>query len=343
MNSMTTHKHFLGLRNRPRLGPTPKTHTSPDTVHSFHFVLLPGFSMLSLTSALETLQNANLCAGKTSYEWVLCGVDTGSVRSSLGTLTALDQTLETCGTSADIVIVGGTDIHQAQNRRLNTWLARRARGDVRVTGLATAAFILADAGLLDAAPVTLHWQYRDSFRERFPHVVLDNRPHIADGARCSSSGGVASIDLFLDFIAQDHGCEFSHEVAESMNYSTIRQIQNAASAEAPTRNRVSNPKLTAVIGAMEQTLEEPRPPSELACDANISTRQLERLFRRYLGVTPKQYYMRLRLRRAYFLLTQTHMSVLDVALACGFQASSHFSKCFRLEYGTTPARLRRGD
>ncbi|MEX0302478.1 MAG: GlxA family transcriptional regulator [Leisingera sp.] len=310
--------------------------------HRFHFVLLPGFSLLSLISALETLENANLCSGEALYDWVLCGIEGTAVASSLGMETGVEQTLETCKDPADIVLVGGWHTKELQSRKLGVWLSRHARGGVRVTGLATAAFVLAEAGLLDEAPATLHWQFRDSFREMFPEVELSCRPFVAEGARCSSSGGVSSIDLFLELIAQDHGQAFAVRVAESMNYGPLQQAQKTASAEAPERNRVRNPKLAAVIAAMEQNLEEPEPPSVLARQAGISARQLERLFRSQLNATPKQYYMQLRLRRAYFLLTQTHMSVLDIALACGFQASSHFSKCFRNEYGMTPAQMQRG-
>ena len=61
----------------------------------------------------------------------------------------------------------------------------------------------------------------------------------------------------------------------------------------------------------------------------MSTRQLERLFRRYLSRSPKRYYMELRLAKARNLLMQTDMSVINVALACGFTSPSHFSKCYR--------------
>ena len=50
--------------------------------------------------------------------------------------------------------------------------------------------------------------------------------------------------------------------------------------------------------------------------------------------------MELRLARARNLLMQTDMSVIEVALACGFTSPSHFSKCYRALYKTTPYRER---
>ena len=91
---------------------------------------------------------------------------------------------------------------------------------------------------------------------------------------------------------------------------------------------------------MELNIEEPISPSVLAHDVGMSTRQLERLFRRYLNRSPKRYYMELRLQKARNLLMQTDMSVINVALACGFASPSHFSKCYRAHYDTTPYRER---
>ena len=67
---------------------------------------------------------------------------------------------------------------------------------------------------------------------------------------------------------------------------------------------------------------------------------LERLFRRYLDRSPKRYYLEMRLEKARRLLLQTDMSVINVALACGFTSPSHFSKCYRGHYKRTPYRER---
>jgi transcriptional regulator GlxA family with amidase domain len=87
---------------------------------------------------------------------------------------------------------------------------------------------------------------------------------------------------------------------------------------------------------MENNLEEPISQSELALRAGISSRQLERLFRRHLNMTPTRYYLNLRLKRANQLLEQTSMSILTVALACGFVSASHFSKCYKEYFEKNP-------
>ena len=73
---------------------------------------------------------------------------------------------------------------------------------------------------------------------------------------------------------------------------------------------------------------------------NLSMRQLERLFKKYLFATPTKFYLNLRLVKSRQLLLQTSMSVLSIALASGFVSASHFSKCYKAYFGRSP-RLER--
>ena len=111
--------------------------------------------------------------------------------------------------------------------------------------------------------------------------------------------------------------------------------------ELRARLGVAHPKLLAVVSDMEKSLENPLSCAELARQVGLSTRQLERLFRKYLSRSPARYYLELRLNRARLLLLQTNMSVIDVALACGFVSASHFSKCYSEHFGKTPSQERR--
>jgi transcriptional regulator GlxA family with amidase domain len=199
---------------------------------------------------------------------------------------------------------------------------------------------LAKAGLLDGKRATIHWENQDSFAEEFLEVELTKSVFVKDGNRWTTAGGTSSIDLFLQIIADQFGEELANAVADQQIYSAIRTDQDTQRLSIPTRIGVRHPKLSRVIQAMEQNIEEPISPSILAKDVGMSTRQLERLFRRYLNRSPKRYYMELRLQKARNLLMQTDMSVITVALACGFASPSHFSKCYRSHYDTTPYRER---
>ena len=228
----------------------------------------------------------------------------------------------------------------AITRPLLTWLRRESRRVAAVGAVCTGAQAIAQAGLLDGRRCTIHWENRDSFEEDFPDIELSPNIYVIDQNRYTAAGGAASTDLLLKLIARRHGAELANMVADQMIHTQIRTDKDEQRLSIPTRIGVRHPKLSTVIQMMEDNIEEPISPALLASDVGMSTRQLERLFRRYLNRSPKRYYMELRLKKARNLLLQTDMSVINVALACGFASPSHFSKCYRALYRTTPYRER---
>lgn len=306
----------------------------------FVFVLMENFTLLSFSSALDALRIANRMSGKTLYEWTFIGENEGVVSCSAGTQFKLDNSLIELHRDDTILLCGGTSIQEATTKKLIGWLRREARRGLTIGGLCTAAYPMAKAGLLDEKKATIHWENQDSFAEEFLEVELTKTVFVCDGNRFTTAGGTSSIDLLLKIIADEHGEELANAVADQMIYSSIRTDQDTQRLSVPTRIGVRHPKLSKVIQMMEINIEEPISPSILAKDVGMSTRQLERLFRRYLDRSPKRYYMELRLQKARNLLMQTDMSVINVALACGFASPSHFSKCYRAHYDTTPYRER---
>ncbi|PRY26755.1 AraC family transcriptional regulator with amidase-like domain [Aliiruegeria haliotis] len=306
----------------------------------FVFVLLDQFTMLCFACAIEPLRIANRVSGKTLYSWVTAGEGGEHVSCSNGVEFMVDMDLDEVGRDDTILVCGGVDVQAATSKKLLNWMRREARRGAVMGGLCTAGYALARAGLLDGKRATIHWENQDSFAEEFEEVTLTKSVFVQDGNRITTAGGTASIDLMLKIIADDHGEELAGAVADQLIYSSIRTDQDTQRLSIPTRIGVRHPKLSQVIQIMEQNLEEPISPSLLAKDVALSTRQLERLFRRYLNRSPKRYYMELRLQKARNLLMQTDMSVINVALACGFTSPSHFSKCYRAHYQTTPYRER---
>lgn len=306
----------------------------------FVFVLLNNFTMLCFACALESLRIANRMANKKLYDWAIAGEGGDVARCSNGTEFKLNVDLGELNREDVVMVCGGIDVQAATTKKIVSWLRREARKGVTMGGLCTAGYTLAKAGLLDGKKATIHWENQDSFAEEFEDVKLTKSVFVVDGNRITTAGGTASIDLMLKIIADDHGEELANAVADQLIYSSIRTDQDTQRLSIPTRIGVRHPKLSRVIQMMEQNIEEPISPATLAHDVGMSTRQLERLFRRYLSRSPKRYYMELRLQKARNLLMQTDMSVINVALACGFASPSHFSKCYRAHYDTTPYRER---
>jgi transcriptional regulator GlxA family with amidase domain len=306
----------------------------------FVFLLLESFTMIAFAGAVEPLRIANRMAGRTLYEWQVVSDGGGPVTASNGVVVQAEGGLEALARDVVIVVVGGLNVKLAISKPVLTWLRREARRGQAIGAVCTGAQVLAQAGLLEGRRCTIHWENRDSFEEDFPDIELLPNVYVIDRDRYTAAGGAASTDLMLKLIARRHGAELANLVADQMIHTAIRSDKDEQRLSIPTRIGVRHPKLATVIHRMEEHIEDPVSPMQLAEDVGMSTRQLERLFRRYLNRSPKRYYMELRLAKARNLLMQTDMSVINVALACGFASPSHFSKCYRALYKTTPYRER---
>jgi transcriptional regulator GlxA family with amidase domain len=304
------------------------------------FVVVPGFSMIALMSAVEALRLANHLSGQALYRWPIFSIDGQPVHASNGFPMAPEGDLEAAAGLTTVAVCAGHDPHKVPGKLLTPWLRRMDRKGVDIGALCTGSYILARAGLLDGYHCTIHWENLAGFAEDFPEIEVTTELFEIDRQRFTCAGGTAGIDMMLNVIAMQHGHELAAKVADQFMHERIRDQHDHQRISLPARLGVRHPKLLSVIELMEKHLEEPLSRAELARMAGLSTRQLERLFRKYLYRSPARYYLELRLNKARLLLLQTNMSVIDVALACGFVSASHFSKCYRDFFGRTPRKER---
>lgn len=321
---------------------TAATGTTPSREpRTVGFFLVPDFALLPFASATEPLRGANWISGEDLYDWLLISKDGQPVSTSNGIEVVPHYSMTNVRRLQDVVVVaGGHQAHRYLDKAVFGWLRRLARMGCRMGGIGLGSYILARAGLLDGYRCTVHWEYLNSFVEEFPHLQVTNEVYEIDRERFTCSGGTGALDVMLRLIAEAHGYALANSVAEDFIHERIRDDHDEQRMALRMRLGISHPKLIEAVEIMERTPEQPLPRSELAQRVGLTTRQLERLFRRYLGRTPTRYYLELRLKRARMLLTQTSMSVLDVGLACGFVSASHFAKAYRDRFQRTPREER---
>ena len=304
------------------------------------FFLAPKFSMLAFSSALEPLRVANLISGRELFRWRVYSRDGAPVAASNGMAVLAEGSIADTPRLATLFVCASHEPLATLDRATTAWFRRLAVAGITLGALDTGAWLLARAGLLDGYRATVHWEWRDAFAEDFPNIDCRTSLFETDRGRLTCAGGTAALDMMLHLIGLRFGHELAVDISEQFIHERIRPAEDAQRMALGSRLGIADPKLEAVIAAMEANLEETLPSGELARIAGVSERQLERLFRRALGCTPTRYYLDLRLRRARILLGQTRMPVMEVALACGFANPAHFSRAYRGHFGHAPREER---
>jgi AraC family carnitine catabolism transcriptional activator len=300
------------------------------------FFLAPRFSMMAFSSALEPLRVANVIDGRELYRWRVFSRDGAPVEASNGMAVLAEGSIVDAPKVDTMFVCASHAPEDTMDRATLAWLRRLPLAGVTLGALDTGAWFLAHAGLLNGYRATVHWEWQDAFAEKFPDVDVRNSLFEIDRGRLTCAGGTAALDMMLHLIGLEFGHGLAVDISEQFIHERIRAPEDAQRMAPGQRLGVTDPKLEAVITAMEENLEEPLPAADLATIAGVSERQLERLFRRSLGCAPTRYYLDLRLRRARILLGQTRMPVMEVALACGFASPAHFSRSYRTHFGHAP-------
>ncbi len=303
---------------------------------SFIFVLINDFSLNAFGNAIEPLRLANRLAQKQLYSWELISETGEKVKCSSGLYFEVDSSIRQIKNHDYIILCTGENIKKNTTTTILNWIRKESRKQIYIGSICTGTYILAKAGIINDVSSTIHWENRESLKEEFEHLNISESIYTIDKKRFSAAGGTASIDLMLNIISQDHGVNFAKKIADQVLHDSIRTEFDRQLPLIPNRVGVRNPKVITAIQIMERNIEDPFKPSDIALNLGISLRQLERLFQRFFKLSPKNYYMKIRLQKARHLLLQTEMNVLQIAMATGFTSSSHFSKSYKLEFSITP-------
>jgi transcriptional regulator GlxA family with amidase domain len=207
-------------------------------------------------------------------------------------------------------------------------------------GVGAGVLWLAEAGALNGARAALPWSLYPDVDMHADQALLSPHLYEIDGARITCCGGAASIDFALTLVDLLFGATVQAQVKEILCVDRVRGPDERQRVALQARFGVLQPKLTEAVTLMEANIEEPLSTDDIAQLAGVSRRQLERLFKQYLGSLPSRYYLELRLQRARQLLRDTNHSIVQVGLMCGFSSGSHFSTAFGALFGNTPREER---
>lgn len=305
----------------------------------FVFLLQNGLTMTALSSAIEPLRIANQLTSQSLYSWEVVSEDGENVRCSNGLEIGVQGGLRDLPRGSNLFVCSGVHPENAATQISANWVSKQWMHGCCVGSICTGAYTLAKAGLLTGKRFTLHWENIPGFIENFPHLAPESCLYTHEDRIVTCSGGTASTDLFTKYVLDDFGEELAMVVTDMCLRDTLRSGDKTQKNALAAVYGCRNPRFLNVIRKMQDNIEEPVKVDKLASEANVSLRQLERLFRRYANSSPARFYCELRIKRARALLVDTDMSVQDVALATGFNTSSQFSRHFKREFGIPPGKF----
>ncbi|MFB9947458.1 GlxA family transcriptional regulator [Rhizobium puerariae] len=310
------------------------------------FVLAKSFTLSAFAMFVDTLRLASDQkdrSGRVLADWQVLGSTRHLVTSSCGVQVAPTSDFVDPALFDYIVVVGGLlSASNPVDHETISFLKRASSQRVKLIGLCTGSFILAEAGLMKGHETCVSWLHFQAFRERYPDLqVRSDRLFHLDGRRGSCAGGSSAADLANLLVQRHIGRDAARNALEVLQIDRARTSTDCQ-ARRPFVLDVDDPRITSVLITMEQHLEGDLSIEGLAKSVGLSRRQLERLFEEKTGLSPAAAYRQIRLERARELLQNTKREVVDVAFDVGYVSASHFTKAFKQAFGQTPSSLRVG-
>lgn len=307
-------------------------------------VVVPPVDELDLVGPLQVFNSVNRLAGRTIYSIeVVTSAKQLTVDGEGGVLTfvARHHFNEVEGKSDSVLLVCGLGSRSVRDAALSAWLTTKAVEVRRLGAVCVAAFLLAEAGLLNGRRATAHWKFGRELAARYPDVRVEHDPlWVKDGNIYTSAGISASIDLALAWVEEDCGAGLAHEAARELVLFLRRpggQPQLSVSLASQASEMTSIRELQIWIA---EHLETRLSVEDLADRMSMSVRNFERVFTREVGTTPSQYVLQMRVEAARRQLERTDRGLKYVAAAAGFGSIDLMRRAFVRLLGITPRRYR---
>ena len=303
------------------------------------FLILPDFPMSCLTSAIEPLRVANEIAGTEVFVWKLISESGDRVKSSALVCFDPDLTLD-AAEDLDFLILLSSPLAQFENpKHANGRLRHLARHGVRMGGVSGGVFPLARSGLLAGSACSVHWCYQAAFEAEFPDLATTDNVILIDRDRLTASGAAAVFDLMLHLVEDRLGASVTTEVAcwfqhPLMRGEGVRQRTPTSKGES-TADMLPSPVAEAVAIFAEH-IAHPLDVAEVAFLVKVSTRQLERSFKKATDQSPSLYYRQLRVNAARQLVLYSKESVTNIANAVGYANATPLVRYYKQAFGLSP-------
>jgi transcriptional regulator GlxA family with amidase domain len=311
-------------------------------MHTVAVLGLPDVVAFDLSTPVEVFGRSVLSPNQPAYRVLVCGSD--PVVSAGPLRIATDHGIDALDAADTIVVPGRNDITSESPAEVLAALRAAHASGARIASICSGAFTLAESGLLDGRRATTHWMAAELFRVRFPAVQLDpDVLYVDEGQVLTSAGASAGLDLCLHMVARDHGSAVAAHAARLSVAPLHRsggQAQFIVRNQLPVNNIGEKTQLDQLLAWIEQESHRELTLKDIANQASISIRTLNRRLQVETGQTPMQWLTGVRIRKAQVLLETTSDGVERIGTKVGFTSPANFREQFRRLTGVAPQGYR---
>lgn len=299
--------------------------------------VLPEFNAFDLSAALQSLEE--LGRGTAGERVMLLSSSGGTVASADDVLRVPTERIADCTFPMHLILVGGLSSRLKDLSQIAEWIRSVHGLSGQIYAVSSAVFWVAALELLGEARAAVHWSLMPEFKRRYPHIPCSAKTVDGYGSVLTSVGGLGTLDLMLTVIARKQGHHAAKLVADRLALGDrfTRSASQWQIIQRHVKKRV--PPLSPVLDLVNSTGGS-LSRSDICKASGLGERQLERLCKRHLGVTPHSLIRKTQLDRARELICNSTMPISWIATEVGFSSLSQFSKRYKDEFGERPRSSR---
>lgn len=213
-------------------------------------------------------------------------------------------------------------------------------GGAQLASLCIGAFLLAETGLLDGKKCSTHWAHVEEFRQKYPHVEVEDGAIITEHDHIYSSGGANSLwNLVLYLIEKFSDRETAVMISKYFALDINRDSQAQFAIFRGQRNHYDT-DIQKVQDYIEQHYDDKISIETLANLINTGRRTFERRFKDATNNTPIEYIQRVRIEAAKLFFEASRKNVSEIMFDVGYTDTKAFRDVFKKVTGRTPIEYR---
>ncbi len=306
------------------------------------FLLLPHVHLLDLAGPAQVFYEASQL-GAAPYQLIYASATSEVISEQALPFGSLPSFQDVTLQAGDYVVVPGVDFNTFKTGKLNgaikairPWLHQQLMSGVALASICSGALVLGEAGVLNGRKCTSHWKCIAYMAKNFPKAeVLTDRLFVYDKYVYTSAGMTSGIDMALSIIEQNHGPVLSAKVAREMVVYLRRNNTDRQETIYLDYQTHFNPAIHRVQDYIISHSDKNTSLEELAAVANVSVRNLTRLFRKATGHTIVEFKNTVKIELARTLLHNASYTTEKIAHLCGFQSARHLRRVWRSQTGTS--------